>query len=181
MIDLSKWPIGVELIKYKKTLDGKVEWGGTVSVVRHTKGGQVRTSAGDLLNWELVIGPFALACDNRGKWARADQKEAIEKWMMDARMAEIRRDIAQCKKWIADNEEWIAARTRTNDEHRARIVDLEAKLKATEAAQVVGHDILDRVKDAAQTHGPLTGPEGFCALFSVPLTDAERAQLRGGH
>lgn len=42
------------------------------------------------------------------------------------------------------------------------------------------HDApLDRVKAAAQEHGPLTAPEGFAALLDVDLTPAERAQLRG--
>lgn len=42
------------------------------------------------------------------------------------------------------------------------------------------HDApLDRVKAAAQEHGPLSAPDGFAALLGCDLTPAERAQLRG--
>lgn len=37
---------------------------------------------------------------------------------------------------------------------------------------------LERLKAAAQQHGPLSGSEGFCALLGVELSDAERRQLR---
>lgn len=53
-------------------------------------------------------------------------------------------------------------------------------LKAASSAPVAGAPALERLKAAAAKHGRLSAPEGFAELLGVDLTDAERAQLRGG-